>query len=191
MRNLLTRYRKDNRGNLLIEVTVDKIEDLYNDFDRNAPFRKRDLDQEFVDYLIDCAEELLTEKYIILFSVKDKPDEYKQSRIIKSIDNYFHYLVELEKKGIRQMMFRAFVLFVIGLVILVCSVLLAKKIQNSNNLVLDIVNQGLTVAAWVSLWESIATFLLEWAPKLKKIKIFKRVIESKFIFNEFTTHSSS
>lgn len=183
MISLINRYRKDNKGNLLIEVTVDKIEELYNDFDRNAPFRKRDLDQEFVDYLIDCAEELLKEDYKILFTVKDKLDEYKQSRIIKSIDNYFHYLVVLEKKNIRQMLFRAFVLFIIGLIILISSVLLAKKVQNTNSIVLDIINQGLTVAAWVSLWESIATFLIEWVPRLKKIKVFKSIIKSKLIFS--------
>jgi hypothetical protein len=40
----------------------------------------------------------------------------------------------------------------------------------------------LTVAAWVSLWESIATFLIEWNPNRREIELCDRLATASVFF---------
>ena len=54
-RHLLSRYERGVDGSILIDVTATRTEDLYSDFDRSAPYVRRDLDQDLVDYLVYCA----------------------------------------------------------------------------------------------------------------------------------------
>jgi len=42
--------------------------------------------------------------------------------------------------------------------------------------------EGLIVAAWVSLWESLATFLIEWFPQLRNIKLYYRLAAVQPVF---------
>ena len=35
--------------------------------------------------------------------------------------------------------------------------------------------EGLTVAAWVSLWEALATFLIKWMPIRKRLLLYERI----------------
>jgi hypothetical protein len=51
-KSVLNRYERSPEGLILIDVTAEKAEDLYSDFDRSAPYIRRDLDPELVDYLI-------------------------------------------------------------------------------------------------------------------------------------------
>ena len=49
---ILDRYSRTEDGAIVIEVTTEKVEDLYNNFDRNAPYIKKDLDDELSEYLV-------------------------------------------------------------------------------------------------------------------------------------------
>ncbi|MDH5190070.1 MAG: hypothetical protein OEW89_02345 [Gammaproteobacteria bacterium] len=42
--------------------------------------------------------------------------------------------------------------------------------------------EGLTVAAWVSMWEALATFLINWTPISKKIMLYKRIANTSVQF---------
>jgi hypothetical protein len=43
-------------------------------------------------------------------------------------------------------------------------------------------SQGLTVAAWVSLWEALATFLVNWTPYSRQIRMYERIAETPVQF---------
>ncbi len=44
--SILDRYSRTENGAIIIDVTTERVEDLYNDFDRNAPYVRKDLDDE-------------------------------------------------------------------------------------------------------------------------------------------------
>jgi hypothetical protein len=52
-----------------------------------------------------------------------------------------------------------------------------------NSIIGGVIAEGLTVAAWVSLWESLATFLIKWMPYRKKINLYQKISESKVTFS--------
>ena len=103
-----------------------RIEDLYNDFDKSAPYIRRDLDQDLADYLIECARELGRASFTIRFNLADPPDEPRSSRVRHSLNTYFLYLAETEIQNILQMFRRSAILFAIGLGILFAAVSLNR-----------------------------------------------------------------
>ena len=47
-------------------------------------------------------------------------------------------------------------------------------------------SQGLTIAAWVSLWEALAIFLVEWFPHRKNIALYRRLARARLVFRSRT-----
>ncbi|HIJ90810.1 MAG: hypothetical protein OEV89_08905 [Desulfobulbaceae bacterium] len=174
-RDFFNRYERDSNGSILIDVAAEKVEDLYSDFDRSAPYIRRDLDQDLVDYLINCARELEKEPFTISFTLARTPDEARLTRIRRSINNFFLYLVEVERQKIRQMVRKSLVLFCIGVTILFVAVWVNRWLGSERTVVANVFAEGLTVAAWVSLWEALAIFLIEWFPRLRNINLYRRL----------------
>lgn len=184
---VLDRYERDPEGSLVIDIAAVRLEDLYSDFDRNAPYIRRDLDPSLVDYLIDCVRELAREPFLIRFSLSQPPDESRLLRIRRSVNSYFLYLTETEKNRVLEMFRRAAILFGIGLAILFTSVSVNQWLGEERSVVANVFAEGLTVAAWVSLWESLAVFLIEWFPHRKNIILYRHLAEARLIFNPDST----
>jgi len=174
-RTVVNRYEQDSTGRVIIDVSATRIEDLYNNFDKNAPFIRRDLDQDLVDYLIACVRELKREPFILRFRLDQAPDDEKQSRIRQSVKAYFLYLAKSEQHRVLQMFRRSGILFSIGLAILFLAVSVNRTLGPERSVVANVFAEGLTVAAWVSLWESLAVFLIEWFP-LRKNTMLHRLL---------------
>lgn len=181
-RNVLSRYECDTEGSIIIDVSARRIEDLYNDFDKSAPYIRRDLDQDFANYLIGCSRELNHDPFIIRLTLDHPPDEPKSSRIKRSLNTYFVYLAETEIQKILQMFRRSSILFAIGLGILFCSVWLNRMLGAERSMTANVFAEGLTVAAWVSLWEALAIFLIEWFPHRKNVILYRHLACARLIF---------
>ena len=179
---IVNRYERDSQGRFIIDVAADGIEDLYHAYDKCAPYVRRDLDPELVDYLTDCARELDTRPYVIQFSLVRTVDNDSLQRISRSISVYFGYLAEKEISQARRMVRKSIILLILGIFILFLAVWFNQLLGTDRPVVVDVFAQGLTVAAWVSLWEAIATFLLEWFPLRKNLGRYRQLAGAKLIF---------
>ena len=56
--NILNRYDTSDDGTVIIKISTKKVEDLYDDFDKQSSFLKKDLDEALVEYIIDCVNEI-------------------------------------------------------------------------------------------------------------------------------------
>ena len=183
-RKMLDRYERTIDGRIVLDVAATRIEVLYDDFDKNAPFIRRDLRQDLVDYLVAGARELKREAFILRFTLDEAPSDEKQSRIRRSIHAYFRYLVECEQQLILQMFRRSGVLFCIGLAVLFLSVSVNQAIGSERSVIANVFAEGLTVAAWVSLWESLAVFMIEWFPLRKNTALYRLLADVELTFAE-------
>lgn len=172
---VFSRYERDSDGIILIDVAAEKVEDLYSNFDKRAPYIRRDLDHNLVEYIIDCAKELGSEPFTINFSLSHPLDEISESRIRHSTNSYFLYMVAKEHQKIRQMMRRSLILFSIGFAILFLAVWVNQWLGADRSVVANVFAEGLTVAAWVALWEALAVFLVGWFPRIWDIKLYRRL----------------
>lgn len=179
---VINRYEINEHSQIVIDVSVQSVEQLYHDFDKRAPYYRKELDPEFVDYLSDCVKEIGKHSFIIQVSVERKPDEIVTERLIKSINSHYDYLIEMEVRSIKKVFRRSIVLFLAGVVLLISAIIVTRRLSLDRGVVAEVFAQGLTIAAWVSLWEALVNFFLEWRPHKDKIKLYKKVISSPIVF---------
>lgn len=97
-KHILNRYDKTSNNELIIKISTNKFENLFNNFDSHSSFLKKDLNQELVDYIIESASEISEERFIIRFYFDEEINKENFSKLEESFDIYFNYLEELEKK---------------------------------------------------------------------------------------------
>lgn len=184
-KNIIERYERSSDGEVLIDISAIKIEDLYDNFDKRATFLKKDLNQNLVEYIIESVSEIDDEKFIIQFNLDTTTNEESINRVKNSVNSFFDYMQELESRKMKEMIRTSMILLVIGIVLVTVSVVMSKSQIVDKSVVAAVIAEGLTVAAWISLWESLATFLIKWMPHKRKIALFKRIANSniKFEFN--------
>jgi len=181
-KHILDRYTRTADHQLIIDITANKVEDLYNNFDKQAPYVKKELDPEFADYLIDSVNDIGKTDFVIQFHFNVLDDEHMLSRVEKSIHSYFLYLIDREFKELSAMTRSTLILFCIGVVFLSLSVWAGQKVEGAGSVFAKIIAEGLTVAAWVSLWNAIANFLINWIPHHRQIGLFKRISSAQIVF---------
>lgn len=181
-KTILERYEVSEDGRIVIDVSVRSVEQLYHNFDRTSPYIKKELDQEFAEYLTDCVREIRKADFIIRISLENEPNDRVKDRVRKSIDNYYLYLNELEMRALKRMFHRFLILLGVGLVLLVLAVLMMRQTAKGGNVISEVFASGLTIAAWVSMWEAIALLFLEWQPHRQNIRLFNRIIAAKVQF---------
>ncbi len=181
-KTILDRYEKTEEGKIIIDVSVKTVEHLYSNFDRTAHYLKKDLDEDLVDYLTNSVREVQKYPFVIRFSFVHLPDEPVMDRVRNSIRNFYTYLQELERKTLRDIVRRSAILFVIGIVFLAMAVQTARMFREDYDILAEVFVQGLTIAAWVSLWEAIANIFLEWHDPRRNISLYSKVVEAPVIF---------
>ena len=181
-KDVLSRYARTEDGRIIIDVAADRVKDLYNDFDKRAPYMKKDLDQELVDYLIDCALEIGKKPFSIRINLPSVPGSESISRVRESVQRFFEYLEAAEHREMRKILRTSLILLAIGLVLIVMSIWFNRAMASSDSVVANVFSEGLTIAAWVSFWEALATFLIQWPSRRGDIKLYRRLAASTVEF---------
>ena len=187
-KTIISRYELTEKNEIIIDASVRVVEDLYNNFDRTADYLKKDLDQEFVDYVTDCVREIGKRAFVIRISLSRMPDNTIMDRVRRSVRTFFLYLQETERRQLRAMLRRSLVLFAIGLALLVLAIAATRRFSSCEGVLAEVFAQGLTVAAWVSLWEAIANLFIEWYPQRQDIKRYGRVTNALVTFRQLPEH---
>ncbi len=183
-RRILERYAHTDDGRVVIDIAAANIADLYDDFDKHASYLKKELDQELVDYIIDSVREIGRESFLIQVSLAPPMDAAAVCRVQASLHNYFLYLRELEAREMRRLLRTSIILFVVGAALLTASVWLNSRPAVRDVVVGSVIAEGLTIAAWVSLWEALAMFLVNWAPHRRLIRMYERIAKADVQFRE-------
>jgi hypothetical protein len=183
-KRILERYSQTDSGQVIVDIATDQVADLYDDFDKHAPYLKKELDQGLVEYIIDSVREIGKQAFLIQFSLPALVDEPAESRVQTSLRNYFLYLRALEARELRRLVQASLTLFVVGIAILTASVIVNTRPAMRDVVLGGVIAQGLTIAAWVALWEALAMFLLNWRSHRRLISIYGRIARAEIRFNE-------
>lgn len=186
-KTIVDRYEMTEANEVIIDVSVKTIEHLYHNFDRTAPYYRKELDEEFADYLTGCVREIRKRDFVIRISLETNPPEALMERVRNSIRSYFLYLKEVEIQEVQRMLKKSLILFGVGLVLLALAIMTARRSATTGSgVVTEVFAQGLTIAAWVSLWEAIANLFLEWQPHRLNIGLLKRISNAPVVFRRLT-----
>ena len=182
--DISSRYEPHSPRRLAIDVSVGKVEELFEDFDSAASYVKKDLDQDFVEYLIECVREIGGYDFVIRIHLPVLVQEKHRKRVRKSIKSYFMYLEILERNKLKKMFWRSFLLFLMGMFLLAVSMTLKENASNFSGVMQELMTEGLTVAAWVSLWSAFGGLIFELARIIANIRIFRRIAGREVVFKE-------
>ena len=180
--DIFSRYESHSGRRLAIDVSVGRIEELFEDFDSAASYVKKDLDQDFVEYLIDCVREIGGYDFVIRINLPVIVQEKHRKRVRKSIKSYFRYLELLERRKLRKMLWRSFLLFCLGMFLLTISMISRGSVGHFGGMMQELLVEGLTIAAWVSLWAAFASLIFELAGIIADIRIYRRIAGREVVF---------
>jgi len=182
--DIFSRYESHSSRRLAIDVSVGRIEELFEDFDSAASYVKKDLDQDFVDYLIESVREIGSYDFVIRINLPMHVQEKHRKRVRKSIKSYFRYLELLEQRKLRKMLWKSSLFFGLGMILLSCSMFVKENMGQNVSVIQELMAEGLTVAAWVSLWHAFANLIFELAGIIVYIRIYRRIASREVVFKE-------
>ena len=82
------------------------------------------------------------------------------------------------------MLWKSFLLFGLGMFLLAVSMTLKENASNFSGVMQELMTEGLTVAAWVSLWSAFGGLIFELARIIANIRIFRRIAGREVVFKE-------
>ena len=180
----LDRYGRTEDGRVAIDVSVEGVEDLYDQFDRTVPFIKKDLNDEFAEHLVESVREIGQNAFVVRLSLDRLPDESLMDRVRRSMKNYFQYRTELEFRKMKKMLDTSIWLGTGGFLLLAADISLNRLFADKAGVIGGVLLEGLTIAAWVALWEALANILVSWGPHRRDIRLYRRLSDAEILFRE-------
>ena len=183
-KRIVDRYEHTDDGLLIVDVAARRVEDLYEDFDKTAPYHKKDLDEDLAYYLTECVREIGRVDFVIRFMFECYPSEEFMLRVRTSVHKFFIYQRELELGAMNKMLRTATTLLVIGIIILGLSLWINHlfAVNGTSSFLNTFFAEGLTIVAWVSMWEALATCLLNWPQHIVLIRLYRKIAEAPVQF---------
>jgi len=171
------RYRTSGDKSL-IEVRVKNAQQLFDVRDP-APFRERDLDDDFVEYISTSVEEIgYNSNLKIVINIGEKEAESIERPIIKeAIRAYLDYQIELKRLHLSKL-FRTVRLFLVfGLASLFTCLFVARTIEKrfDPDSFFYVTREGFVILGWVAIWKPFELVLFDWYPVFDKIKLLRKL----------------
>lgn len=181
-KKILERYSRDSDGRIIIDIAASRVADLYNDLDRNTPYQKKDLAPGLVNYINEAVNEIGAEPFVLQFSLNESPAEDLRQRLKTSVTNYFVYLRALAGNRLVNQLRRMVILFLAAVSIIVAAIFFEQSLDEQAGVWQRVVGEGLTIAGWISAWESLATLLLEVPPLRRRMRRYQRIARADIHF---------
>lgn len=165
-----------------VVVDLDTYRDVYSEWDY-SPIVNRDLDEDLLEYLMDCSNEIgLKNNMIIDFYIpKDVINTSREVKSIKGFYQYFFYRIRKIKLERFRKIKKMFLLLVIGLIFLSSANLI--NILSPDKFAATLIGEGLFIGAWVAMWEIFNTIFFHINELNHNIKHYLRLQSSTIKYN--------
>ncbi|NLK75289.1 MAG: hypothetical protein GX288_08390 [Clostridiales bacterium] len=174
-------YRYDKETNsYLIEVSLDDYDDVYNQWDP-APFRKRDIEEEFNEFITASAEDIPS-KYGLIVSLYlpiNKKDENKEQALISAYRNFYAYETEKEKRNWTNLKKKTSYYFILSMLFLLIGYFFMLDIEN---IIISVAREGIFIGGWVFLWEVITNIFIVRREMKQSSLLFQRLLQAEIRF---------
>lgn len=173
------RYRTVN-GLQIIEIRVNEAKQLF-DLRDPAPFREKDLDENFTGYLEAYLDEVSTRRPLKIQVYIEKPSQYIKEKIIQeAIHDYFKYQIVIKRGQLSKNMKTAQLFLLIGISVLFTCLGIAQWLLKENlPTVGSTLREGVIIFGWVSMWKPLELLLFDWYPIYDRIRVYRRLSEAK------------
>lgn len=172
---------KHAEGKRWIEIRVKSSQQLFDARDP-APFRERDLDDDFVEYILSSVREFAISSplKIVIYIEENETQDLPKASISEAIHSYFAYKIDLQRGDLKTFMKQAQFFLLIGLIVLGLCIGIAQSLMIPNPPgPLGILREGIVIFGWVSVWKPIELILFDWYPLFEKLRFYKKILETE------------
>lgn len=169
---------KQSEGKRWIEVRVKSAQQLFDARDP-APFRDRDLDDDFVEYIVSSIREfpISSSLKIVIYVEENENKDLPRDSIREAIRSFFSYRMDLQRGELKNFIRQAQLFLLIGLVILVSCLGVAQSLTLPNPPgAIGILREGIVIFGWVSIWKPIELILYDWYPLFEKLRFYEKLL---------------
>ncbi|MEC9487386.1 MAG: hypothetical protein UMU76_07785 [Prosthecochloris sp.] len=182
-KQLLSRYASLPDGRLVIDVVLDRPDDLFERFEAGAPRHTRDLAENLATYLLDCVREIGSGGFVVRFTFEEPPCPELRRTISQAVAGYFQYRIGLERSGFRRTVRASLLLAVLGIALLALNILLRPLLPEAPDLPLNLLYEGVMIAAWIALWEAVSLFSAGWFSRRRFLRACSRLVSASLLFS--------
>lgn len=183
-------YRFDEkRGAFQIDIDLDFYRELYSEWDF-SPQRKRDLDEDLLEYLVDCCGEI-PRRYPVAIAINLPVGVYDATRegsATQGFHNFFTYRIRRENNRYRRYFSKILKYLLIGGVLLISASALENFFAGLPHT--DLLVEGLIIGAWVSIWEVFSVLFFNLSEHRKKIEVLRRLLAAETVYRYRSEHTS-
>lgn len=167
-------------GFQIIEIRVKDPHQLF-DYRDPAPFRQRDLDEDFTKYLEAYIDELSLKQPLKLQIYIENPDPEVPAEVLQdSIHGYFQYQIQIKYGQLAKTYRTAQIFLLIGIVLIGICLGIAQVLGAfESSPVASTLREGVVIFGWVSLWRPIELILFDWYPIVDRIRLYKRLTQTE------------
>jgi hypothetical protein len=162
----------------LIKLRLSRIDQLFNSLDP-SPFHERDLDADAEEYIVAWAREFPADAELRI-RIELPADELRRAQARGTgvaLGNYFGYRAALIERELRELFRMGRRYLLIGLVVLMFC-LLASQLLRANfadNPLMRVIEESLLILGWVANWKPLETFLYDWWPIRRRLRLYRRL----------------
>lgn len=142
-------------------------------------FHAKGVDDDAHTYIFGEANKyILTRPAHLLVSLPKKEVRPETEKVVQTIlHNFFAYQQLEAERSIHRMFWQGRISFVVAVLFILACMTLAFLIHDPDFSVFwrDIMVAGLTIAAWVALWQPIEIFLYDWWPIRRDIQVYRKL----------------
>lgn len=178
-------YKFDEESNsYLIDVALDNYDDVYDDWDA-SPFKRRDIEDEFNDFVVNSSEDIPFNFniLIVLYLPISKKDEQKEATLISAYRNHYAYALERMNKVKSNLYKKTSSYLFLSIFLLTIAYFFFR---GDGNLVSSVLHEGIFIGGWVFLWEFFTSIFIIRREMQDEYKLYKRLYSSeiKFVYHD-------
>ena len=178
-------YDRNERANsFIVKASITQYTDIFNDLDP-SPLRKRDLDQDFIAYLVDCSLDIPL-KYRLELHIecpKEIEDRTKEERAKAGISTYCNLSMLTTREELKNSYRKAVGYAVIFIALVTIAFAFGPSFER--HVITETLREGIFIGGWVFLWEAIAIVFITNKKTITEYRRFKRLEEAAVEFVYF------
>jgi len=169
------------RINIFLKVNEQTIDGYFNVNDP-APIYKRQLSQEFEEYIMNYTPSIKRYSTVTykLNCVNESDKEYIEP-LVHAIRRHFSLKKSIKEAEFKKFKKRNWVLLVFSLIVVMFFQGVMPWIFNAEHRIHSAFSNAIDVFSWVILWKPIEKLIFYWNPFLKEISIFDKLINAPII----------
>lgn len=164
-----------------IQLRVGELRQLFNSMDP-APFHSKDLDRDAEAYIESWAMATAAGGLLhVTIHVDEAATHPDATRLMSdAIHNHFSEKATLTRNELKLMLRQGVLSLLIGTAFVGVCVFAALSIkQYGTGRTESIIAEGLTIVGWVALWRPVQTFLYDWWPLRRRIRVYRQLTRAR------------